>query len=392
MAKIKIVLLTAFLLAVILLSGCSDSANRKTIKIAVTGSSSVYSEYFEKGIKKAYENVCNEYKDSGYDIKLDFYDDMDNYEIGNKITAELIADDDLTAIIASSSPDICDDQIFQTDKAGKILVCPHWVYDKTLEEKNYKRVFCLNYSCSDTGLVMKRMAEYSPAKKWALCYSDDMISKDEIDCFFSLSDSDKINIVDSVKIDSLISDFDVTVERWKLLGVEGVVLIPYDDEGFELLYRLKSIMPNLYVVSDSSMDNSDAMLAHKDEFNNVYIVSKFNVDAAYSEGSEVIEEGEYYDTWEIHGYNAVRMIIDTAIKNDTVSCDEIAEILHKNGYSGDLERFKFQENGRAIYNEFYCDNSEKEEIVEYVIRTDNKKSGQDIANGKVEPYFHIPWD
>lgn len=198
---------------VLLLYGCIKNIDKKTINIAVTGSPSVYSEYYEKGIKKAYTDVCDEYKDRGFDIKCEFYDDNDDYETAEKITARLVNDSSITAIIASSLAEICENQAYQTDKTDKILICPHWMYDSTLEDGNYSKVFSLNYSSENIGAVMKNIAQGSSAKKWAVCYSDDKISKAEIKCFNNV-DND-IHIVDSVKINALISDFNKTVDRWK---------------------------------------------------------------------------------------------------------------------------------------------------------------------------------
>lgn len=90
------------LLTMFLTSGCKAVENNKEISIAVTGSPSAYSEYYKKGIKKAYDDVCEEYKDSGFDIKCEFYDDNDDYETAEKITAGLVNDDKITAIIASA--------------------------------------------------------------------------------------------------------------------------------------------------------------------------------------------------------------------------------------------------------------------------------------------------
>ncbi len=134
----------SFIIA-LLLCGCSKNmdTDKKTINIAVTGSPSVYSEYYERGIKRAYADVCEEYKNSGFEINVNFYDDNDNYETAEKITAELVNDEKITAIIASSSAEICENQIYRTDKAEKILICPHWIYDSTLEDANYSNMLLI---------------------------------------------------------------------------------------------------------------------------------------------------------------------------------------------------------------------------------------------------------
>lgn len=351
---------------VLLLCGCIKNIDKKTINIAVTGSPSVYSEYYEKGIKKAYTDVCDEYKDRGFDIKCEFYEDNDDYETGEKITARLVNDSSITAIIASSSAEICENQVYQTDKTDKILICPHWMYDSTLEEGNYSKVFSLNYSSENIGAVMKNIAQGSSAKKWAVCYSDDKISKAEIKCFNNV-DND-IHIVDSIKINALISDFNRTVDRWKMLGVEGVILIPYENEGFDLLYRLKAEMPELYIISDSSLDDDNELQTNRKYFDKVYIVDSFFVT---SEESEIFANEEYLDTWEIHGYNALRMTVDTAVENDTDDPIKIAEILHKNGYIGELESYKFNEKGTLNSEKFSYIEIKKDDVTEHTISIKN---------------------
>lgn len=362
----KLKLCTFLFAAAALLSGCGGR-DTKTINIAVTGSPEEYSEYFEQGIKEAYEDVCSEYKDSGFDIKLEFYDDLDNYETGAEITENLVNDSSVTAIIGSSSPDICENQIYNTDKAGKILVCPHWVYDKTMEEGKYDKVFYLNYSGKNTGYVMRKMAEYVSAKKWALCYADDKISVDEIKYFLSSGNTEGAQVVDSVKISTLISDFDRISDRWRLLGVEGVVLIPYDSEGFDILYRLKKTMPQLCVISDNCLDDYEEIKAHLQDFEKVYIVDRFNLNTV---PSQIFDDNTLYDTWQVHGYNTFRMIVDTAVENNTDSCEEIAAALHKNGYSGEFENFKFSENGSTVYDEFFCYGINNGYVEEYVVSSD----------------------
>jgi len=327
------------LIAAWFLCSCSTSTAKRTINIAVVGSPSVYSEYYEQGIKKAYEDVCEEYKDSGFEINMNIYDDKDDYETAERITAKLVNDDSITAIIASSSAEICANQAYQADKAGKVLICPRWIYDDTLSEGRYSRVFSLNYSSEQIGSVMENIAQNSIAKKWVVCYSDDKISRTEIKGF---TDNEGVNVVDFVKINVLTSDFSKIIDRWKLLGIEGVVLVPYENEGFEIFYKLKEAMPNLYIISDSNLDNDNELQENRENFNNVYLLDSFYTR---SEESEKFTDEESLDTWEVHGYNALRIIIDTAVKNNTNDSDEIAEILHKDGYDGELESYRFTEIG-----------------------------------------------
>ncbi|MDO4299794.1 MAG: ABC transporter substrate-binding protein [Clostridia bacterium] len=348
------------LAAGLILYGCNKSEGMK-INIAVTGSPSVYSEYYEKGIKRAYADVCEEYKDSGFEINVNFYDDNDSYEEAEKITAGLVNDDSVTAIIGSSSEEICKNQVYQTNKTGKILISPHLPYDSILTDGNYDKVFSLNYSSEDIGIIMESIAKDSPATRWTMCYSDDEVSRTEIKEFKGGSG---ISVVDFVKENVLLSDFDKTVERWKLLGVEGVVLIPYDNEGFELLYRLKKEMPELYIIGDAELDDQNEYFENINYFVRVYMVNNFFTEDGES---EVFAEDESLDTWEIHGYNTIKMIVDTAIENDTNNPAVIAEILHKNGYDGELESYKFDEKGALISEKFSYLEFMGEDVIGYIV-------------------------
>ena len=347
---------------VLLLCGCSADTNRKIIYIAVMGDHNADAKYFEKGVKKAYADVCQEYKDSGFEIKCEFFDDNENYAVADKITAGLVNDESITAIIASSSAKICESQAYQTDRKDKILICPHCIYDDMLRDCNYDKVFSLNYSSEQIGTVMENIARTVPPNKWAVCYSDDKICKSKVLGFTNNKD---IEVVDSVKINMLNSDFNRTIDRWRMLGVEGIVFVPYD-ESFDLFYRLKKAMPSLYIISDSSLDDVDELRANRDSFNNVYIVDSFYTNDDEYE-NEKFADYEMYDTWEIHGYNALRIVVDTAVKNNTNDAKKIAEILHKEGYDGELESYIFAENGSLKPDMFsYYEITENDEIINVI--------------------------
>ena len=52
------------------------------------------------------------------------------------------------------------------------------------------------------------------------------------------------------------------------------------------------------------------------------------------------------DSWYIQGYNAVRMIGDTAIRLGTTDAGEIAAALHADGYDGTAQVFRFTASGK----------------------------------------------
>lgn len=343
-----------FLACAILLvmCGCKNEEEAKTVRIAVTGSPSSYSAFFEDGVKRAYEEVCEEYKDSGYEIICDFYDDKDNFETGEKITADLAKQEDLTAVISSVSPDITADQAYQLNNAGKVLVCPHWLYDNTLRENNYNMVFSTNISNEQVGCVIRTVAKSLPAKRWVVCASKDRISMEEANAFFN---NKEMKVYDFCAPNILDTQFDRVTERWQALGVDGVILIPYDEsDGFPLLFRLKDKMPDIYVVSDNVLDNQEIFHSNEEYFENVYFACSY-----FSQN--LLERGLFADTMEAHGYLAFRMIVDTAVKNGTADPKKIAEILHKEGYDGIYEQYVFNPNGsvkpdKAHYYSFSKEN------------------------------------
>lgn len=99
----KIILVLAF---VLLFCGCSEKNDKKKISIAVMGSEEVYSQYYIMGVQEAIEQVNIDYKDSGFEIECKIYDDANNYDTADKMTANILEDESITAIIASCSPDI----------------------------------------------------------------------------------------------------------------------------------------------------------------------------------------------------------------------------------------------------------------------------------------------
>ena len=85
----------SILLCLALVSGCANTNNKNeatndTIKIAAFENSGLQQECFRKGIERAYNDVKEEYKNSGYTIECDFYGSGATYENVADITAELV--------------------------------------------------------------------------------------------------------------------------------------------------------------------------------------------------------------------------------------------------------------------------------------------------------------
>lgn len=352
----KIKKITSILLCLAVLTGCSADGDTvdttgtgKTIKIAVLKNSCSQQVFFEKGVERAYKDVLEEYKDSGFDIQCDFYDKTNTYESVDKLTKELVKDKQLTAIIGSDNPEIARSQLYAAQKKGKILISPGRMYDDEMTVNN-DLGFYMSYIAQDIGDLMIKISGTLPDVKWAVCTANDKISRQETQGFRS---TDPAIVMDYVNTDELNVYFDRIILRWKNLGIKGVVMAPRSDEGVELIYRLKKEIPDLYVITDSDMDNQHEYIEHKELYNNFYIADIFSVDKSEAEYVEYTEKtGKFEDTWETHGYNSFRMIVDTAVQNDTSNPTRIAKILHTSGYKGKGETFNFEKNGTLIPEHF----------------------------------------
>lgn len=320
-------------------AGCGRHKDAKTIYIAVTGDRSEFSEIFDEGIKKAYNDVCKEYKDSGYKIVGAFFDDDDRYDTAERLTSKLVKTNEVTAIISSADYEICDNQMYQCNKNNKILICPYGTKDKSLESSYDRMVFSTAFSNYDVGYAMGKMAEKEkPKGNWVICYDDSPIAKEEI-CY--LRRSNGINIIDIEEINEVIADFDREVSTWKTMDVDGIFIVPENHGDFDFYYHIKDALPDICVVADSRLDNSTEWKTNPDYFSDIILAANFYTD--YDEYTK--EKDEWKDTWFVHGYNTFRMVVDAAIAADTTDCGAISEYLYENGYDGKFESFRFKNNG-----------------------------------------------
>ena len=74
-----------------ILSGCTGTAD-KTVKIAIMGNSEKFYPGYKEGIERAVEDLNNDYSDSGYNVKCEFYSDNGSYEQGAAIVDSLSED------------------------------------------------------------------------------------------------------------------------------------------------------------------------------------------------------------------------------------------------------------------------------------------------------------
>lgn len=362
MKKIYIFFVTAILSFA--LSGCFGGSEDHTVKIAVMGNEATFYPGYKEGIERAERDLNKEYADSGYTVECEFYSDSGSYEEGSALIDAAAADESIDAVIGSMDMDISKTAAYVFDNAEKLFVMPFFLYDDVYEDNNYETVFSLCNSAQTVGEILRLAAAETTAKRWAVCAGDGKFEQAEMRGFLQYGADNSIQTVDCVSMPALEASFDEIYSRWETLGVEGVIMFPEANEGFEILKKIKSKNPAIICGGDTAFDNSTLMNEDKElmqAMNGFIFANEFTLADRTQEDKDIIQEmvdeytantGNLFDTWYIQGYNAVRIIADTAIKNKTVDSSKIAEILHKDGYQGLIENFSFDAKGRQENPEY----------------------------------------
>lgn len=360
MRKRAILCLLAAALLVCSLCGCGARADARVLKIAVLGDPATFYPSYQEGILRAERDLNQEYAADGYQVVCEFYNDSDNYtyEETTAIVDALAADPAVTAVIGPIDMEIGRTAAHMLDAAGKLFVSPNFLYDDVYEN-HYHTVFSLCYSAQTVGATLKLAASVvAPGRRWAVAAPGTPFEQDEIHGFLHQETAEAVTVVDCVSISDLQVDFQRVYRRWEALGVEGVVLFPAAGEGFELLKALKRENPDLLCGGDTAFDNTD--LLEKDPeltqaMDGFILVSEFAMHEATPEEEERVtalkddylqETGLVMDDWYLQGYNAVRAIADTAVRNQTTDPLQIAQCLHADGYHGLTQDFAFDADGR----------------------------------------------
>ncbi len=353
-------LLILLVTVVVFVTGCGEfdrNAEEKKIKIVVLGDKENFYPDFELAVNDAVGDLQNEYGDLKYDFEVVFYDDDDDYNKGMQYVDAAVKDSEVTAVIGSVNMEINKTAAKMCEENGKIFVTPYFLYDSVFQDNQYSMVFSMCISARNVGRLLRNAAVKTTAEKWAVCTSDTIFEMEETRGFV-FDEQDGVTVIDCVDIDDLINNFDNVLNRWKLLGIEGLVMFPEDDEGFDILKKIKAVIPDLTAAGDTAFDNS-ALLDNDEELRSImsgfimadefYFPERMTPDRereyiALSDRYSLNHEG-YIDIWYFQGYNAVRMIGDTAVKAETDDPETIAKTLHEEGYDGYVQSFKFQKNG-----------------------------------------------
>ncbi len=353
--KLAFFLMIFFLLA---LSGCNSNGT-KIVKIAVMGNSNDFYPGYKEGVERAVEDLNKEYADSGYQVECSFYNGQ-NYEDGAAVIDTVVSDASVTAVIGAIDMELNKTAAELCEQNSKLLVVPYFLYDSVYQDNRYDFIFSMCNSGEYVGHTLRHAAAASGKSRWAICAANRAFELEETNGFLQHDAADGIQVVDCVNMTATETNFDEIYKRWEILGVEGVMMFPENEEGFELLKKLKQKNPALICGGDTAFDNSTRL--DEDEelqraMTGFIMADEFILRDETNEEAIMIQEmaKEYFDktglvldTWYIQGYNAVRMIGDTAIRAGTTNTMEIAQLLHKEGYSGFCQEFHFSETGAQI--------------------------------------------
>lgn len=339
-----------------ILSGCTGTAD-KTVKIAIMGNSEKFYPGYKEGIERAVEDLNNDYSDSGYNVKCEFYSDNGSYEQGAAIVDSLSEDKSVTAVIGADDMEINKTAAHVFNEEGKVFVVPYFLYDSVYSNNHYDTVFSMCNSGRNVGRTLRRAAAQTTEKRWAVCSADGEFERSEMNGFLQYSVNDDINVVDCTDISVAENQFDETYKKWEILGIEGIVIFPGDNDGFNILKKIKSRNPYIVCAGDTSFDDSTLLIGDselKKAMTGFIMAEEYSLRDGNNEETSRLSElinnymaktGKEFDTWYIQGYNVVRMVADTAIENKTCDSIKIAQLLHENGYKGLYQSLEFTEDG-----------------------------------------------
>ena len=340
-----------------LLAGCGKAQENRVV-IAVIGNEDALYPGYREGADMAAEELGRMYDECGYTIEYQFYNYDGSYEEGSAIVDMLADDETVTAVVGGTDMSLNKTAAYVLDKAGKVFVVPFFLYDSAFDNNHYTTVFSMCNSGREVGVTLCYAAEQTTAKRWAVCTADREFERTELQGFLDAQHGAGIDVVDCVNVSELQNNLEEVFGRWEMLGVEGVALFPEDKEGFALLKEIKRRWPDMICAGDTAFDNSE-MLTNDTELmaamNGFIMADEAILDFSTQEGVDaynaLIEEytqrtGKEMDTWYVQGYNAVRMIGDTAVRIGTTDPGAIAAALHEDGYAGTAQSFQFQANGK----------------------------------------------
>ncbi len=353
----KLVAITIFLCLMLQLVGCSgtkdESSGDRQLSIAVMGSKQVY-DYdtsFLNGIEMAVKDFNQQYSGKGFNAAYAIYDDEYDFEKGVVIAKKLSSDPKITAVIGSHSFNILDASVDFFEDSKKILIAANGMMDKSIVNKKYKYIFRNTFGETEMGASMADHAAKIGADRIAIYHSNTEFENNMGMAFSKRALENNLKILDDVSEIGSKKDFDNMYKRWEAIGVNCVMISQESiADAFLLAERIRTKSDKIKIYGDFSFDADEKLMENREFVEGIIIptlVPESNskaiedFDARYEElyGSEPT-------WWAAHAYDSVRMVLDTAVLEDSNIPERIAEGLHsEKGYQGVRGKITFDESG-----------------------------------------------
>jgi len=336
------------------ITGCRSvmEDNKKTIYIPVLGDASWLRNdgSFYNGVQLAVQDCVKEYSSLGYDVKTSIIDDKDSYDDGVADAIRLGNDSKVTAVLNVQNFDVSKTTIDILSSKNKIVLLPYGCYDE-LCTKGYKNVFCNVPSSADLGKAMALYAARMGYSRIAV-YHNGTSAQENIATAFELNlKSTKSKIIDYVPNIASQNDFDSIYDRWNALSCDAVVITQYGlERAYQVLEMIRQKNSKIPIIGEPIFDRANYLSTYKKDAENIVIPSTLIIQP----GNKLNEFLDHYrqkygkeaDIWSIQGYDSIRLIVDTAVKNKIVNNEEIAKIMHdEKGYVGVQGTIKFDAGG-----------------------------------------------
>lgn len=351
MKKVFSILLAAAL-SMTLFTGCGESSwnplkQGKELNIAFLGSSESFEERqdFIAGVDLA----IKEQAEKGVTVKYKLFNDDDNYDTGVTNAKQIVNDETYKMAFTFQEFEIVDTIASLFEEAKKPLFVIDGCYDKTMKS-GYNYVMDMTVSTEDAGNALGKYAIDHKYKWVAVAHSNSDYSIDFQEGFNdAVSGSGVTSVIDCVSGPSKASEFDDIWLRWKVLGVQAVV-VSFDDMDWavELVKMIKEKDPNMVILGDQYFNDLSYMDNYGQYLEGLVMPSSYPVDSndeLQNFYDKYESQVQYLDITSItaQGYDLTNMIVKK-LENANTSEDFINEMLNKEGYDG-VTDIKFKQNG-----------------------------------------------
>lgn len=338
--------------ALLLLPSCAAGSGRD-IRLAVTGDREVYD--YDPSILNAVDLAVDEcgslYAGDGWRISAETVDDGSVYDVGVTQAAALAEDPGVTAILGTHNFAIADMAAELASQNG-VLYAAFNGCDDAVTAGDYRTVLSNVYNAAQCGAAMGRyVAQASGLTRLAVYSSSVGYETDWIRAFCRALEGGAAQVVDCVGTAADGAEFRADARRWRQLGVDGVLVLEYyADDAYAAAQWLHDQLPQAKLLGDSSFDYQARLSQSADAVEGLVIVDVLPSDGENGMADFRARYRERYGAtpsrWAAHAYDTVRMLVDTAVAQDTTDAAVIADALRAEpGYAGVCGTLRFDAGG-----------------------------------------------